>query len=178
MSNGVYVLLTCLVAILLVFPLTAAFNLKDRLSGKDISSHRSAVAATKSINIIVLIALLLPIGGRSWSTICVPEFLYAALVINAAAFIIWVLFAMTDTSMHIHTLTELYRASGISKAELFARYRKDTIVDARVGRLLTLGQLQLQDGKLRVAGRTVLLGAEMCKVFRRLLGIPVRPPID
>ena len=177
MSGGIYVLLTCLVGILLLPLLTILFNLKDKVRSNDISSHRSSVTATKAVNVIVLAALLLPSASHSFSAICLLEFLYAALVINAAAFCIWVVFAMTDTSMHIHILTEFYRTNDLSKAELLVRYNKDTLVKARVGRMLTLGQLRRQDEKLRIAGRTVLLGADMCKVFRFVLGIPVRPPI-
>jgi hypothetical protein len=177
MSNATYVLLTCLAGILLLPLLTALFNLKDKVQGNDISSHRSAVAATRTVNVVVVVALLLPTVSRSFSAVCFLDFLYAGLVINAAAFCIWVVFAMTDTSMHIHILTELYRVKDISKTELLARYCKDSIVEARVRRLLTLGQLQRQDGKLRAAGRTVLLGAEMCKLFRFMLGIPIRPPV-
>jgi hypothetical protein len=177
MSDGRYVLLICLVGILLLPLLTAVFNLKDKIRGRDISSHRSAVAATKTVNVIVLAALLLPAASSSFSSVCLPEFVYTALVVNAAAFISWNFFAMTDTSMHIHILTEFYRVDDLSMTELFARYRKDTIVGARVKRLLTLDQLRLQDGKLTVAGRTVLLGAEMCKLFRLVLGIPIRPPV-
>ena len=177
MSDGAYVLLVCVVGIALLAPLTAAFNLRDRLRGIDISSHRSSVTATRTVNVVVLIALLLRAATHSFSEICWSEFVYAALVINAGAFCIWVVFAMTDTSMHIHTLTEFYRADDLSKTELLARYNKDTIVQARIGRLLTLGQLQRQDGKLKIAGRTVLLGADLCKLFRFVLGIPVRPPV-
>jgi len=157
--------------------LTALFNLRDKVRGRDISSHRSSVSATKVVNVIVLLTLLLPAALHSFSNFCWPALLYAALVINAGAFISWFLFAMTDTSMHIHILTEFYRAENLSRAELFARYRKDTIVAARLKRLLTLDQLRLQDGRLKIAGRTVLAGAEMCKLFRFVLGIPIRPPV-
>jgi hypothetical protein len=177
MSDGMYVLLTCLVGLLLLPVLTALFNLKDKAAGKDISSHRSSVSATRTVNVIVLVALLLPAASRSFSDFCWPAFLYAALVINAGAFISWNFFAMTDTSMHIHILTEFYRVKDLSKAELFERYCKDTIVRARLKRLLTLDQLRLQDGRLKIAGRTVLAGAEMCKLFRFMLGIPIRPPV-
>jgi hypothetical protein len=177
MSDGVYVLSTCVVGILLLPLLTAAFNLKDRLQGRDISSHRSAVSATKTVNAVVLLALLLRAATHSFSAALLPELFYVALVINAAAFISWNFFAMTDTSMHIHILTEFYRAKDLSKAELLERYSKNTIVGARIKRLLTLDQLRLRDGKLTIAGRTVLAGAEMCKLFRRVLGIPVRPPV-
>jgi hypothetical protein len=151
--------------------------LKDKLQGKDISSHRIAFTVTKTVNAIVLIALLLRAATHSFPTVCWLEFLYAALVINAAAFISWNFFAMTDTSMHIHILTEFYRAKDLSKAELLDRYSKNTIVGARIKRLLTLDQLRLRDGKLTIAGRAVLAGAEMCKLFRLVLGIPVRPPV-
>jgi hypothetical protein len=177
MSDGEYVLLVCLSGILLLPPLTAAFNLKDKLRGNDISSHRSAATATKTVNGLVLFALLLRAATHSSSAICLPEFLYAALVVNAAAFISWNSFAMTDTSMHIHILTEFYRAKDLSKPELLQRYSKNTIVSARIKRLLTLDQLRLRDGRLTIAGRAVLAGAEMCKLFRFVLGIPVRPPV-
>ena len=177
MSDGVYVLLICVIGIFLLPVLTAVFNFNDRLRGIDISSHRSAVTATKTVNLIVLVALLLRAATHSFSAALLPELLYAALVINAAAFISWNFFAMTDTSMHVHILTEFYRAKDLSKAELLERYSKDTIVSARIKRLLTLDQLRLRDGKLTIAGRTVLAGAEMCKLFRRVLGIPVRPPV-
>ena len=177
MSDGMYVLLTCVVGLVLLPVLTAVFNFKDKVAGRDISSHRSSVTATKTVNLIVLVALLLPAALRSFSGFCWPALPYAALVINAGAFISWNFFAMTDTSMHVHILTEFYRVKDLSKAELFARYRKDTIVSARLKRLLTLDQLRLQDGRLKIAGRTVLAGAEMCKLFRFLLGIPIRPPV-
>jgi hypothetical protein len=125
----------------------------------------------------VLVALLLRAATHSLSAICWADFIYAVLVINGAAFISWNFFAMTDTSMHIHILTEFYRAKDLSKAELLGRYSKDTIVGSRIKRLLTLDQLRLHDGKLTIAGRTVLAGAEMCKLFRLVLGIPVRPPV-
>jgi hypothetical protein len=177
MSDGAYVLLVCLLGMLFLPVLTAAFNSKDKVQGRDISSHRSSVSATKTVNLAVLVALLLRAATHSFSVICWADFIYAALVINAAAFISWNFFAMTDTSMHVHILTEFYRARDLSKAELLDRYSKNTIVKARIKRLLTLDQLRLRDGKLTIAGRTVLAGAEMCKVFRRVLGIPVRPPV-
>jgi hypothetical protein len=178
MSHDVYVLLVCLLGALLLFPLTAAFNFKKWLRGRHFSSYRGTAAATKTVNILVLVALLLPVGIRPPFVGCLLEVLFAALVINVAAFINWFMFAVTDTSMHIHILTEFYRAGVVTKEELFKLYRKDVIVQTRVKRLLAIGQLKLLDGNLRLAGRAVLAGAEVCKLFRFVLGIPVRPPVE
>jgi hypothetical protein len=91
-------------------------------------------------------------------------------------FLNWFVYALTETSMHIHLMVEIGRAPGSTRGEIVGRYNKQTIVRARVARLLGLRQLAERDGRFFTTGRWILLSAEACRRLRILLGIPPRPP--
>ena len=108
---------------------------------------------------------------RAW------DLAFGALFLGCVVFLNWFLFTITDVSMHIQLLMQIYEKRLISKATLEEKYNKQVIISNRIPRLLELGQLKLVDGRLYVSGRGVLLGAEMCAMIRRLLGLPSRPEL-
>lgn len=166
-------------AVFCIFTLTAIFNSRQRKNGVPIASHKNSFRAIKLTNIFffcLLIGLFLrfQIG---WLDLLIYG-MYLFLVINVYGFVIWNGFAITDVSMHTHLLVEVFRAREISYKKLTTIYNKQKVIAARIPRLLSLGQLIEKEGKLYLNGNTVLLGANVCALFRRLLGIPVRPPLS
>src|SRR6202035_3875824 len=112
-SDG-YAFIICLGGIIALVLLTAALNYKNGTATHPASCHASAVTATKIVNVLTIIALLAPTVRVSWYLTGV-HLCYALLVINAAAFVSWNFFAITDTSMHVHLLMEIFRARRISQ---------------------------------------------------------------
>jgi hypothetical protein len=90
-------------------------------------------------------------------------------------FLNWFVFTLTETSMHIHLLVEIGLHEPVSLRDLNQRYNKQNIIRARIPRLVELGQLRLENGRLTVVGSWVLQAAKACRLLRRILGIPVQP---
>ena len=161
-----------------LFGLTALLNFISVKQGKKPITHTSSLLAGKIINVIfiVLVASLSFFGvipTAHWL-----DFLYLFICINAAIKINWNLFAATDTSMHTKLLTTINRLGPISKAHLLQLYNREAIFSARIPRLLALGQIQILNGKYLLSGNFVLYGAKVLALFRLILGIPVRPPLN
>ena len=77
--------------------------------------------------------------------------------------------------MHIQLLMQLQRNNEISVETLAKQYNKNIILQNRVPRLLELGQLRLENGRLFISGGSVLFGAFICRRLRKILGIPEHP---
>ncbi|TSA57511.1 MAG: hypothetical protein D4R39_02270 [Methylophilaceae bacterium] len=101
--------------------------------------------------------------------------LYSSLFIFLLTFLNWFAFALTDASMHVQILMQIYQNPGITREDLLNKYNKDIILNNRVPRLLELGQLRLRDGRLFLSGRSVLFGARVCVAVRYILGLPLHP---
>lgn len=171
------VLAASVLAAFCIFTLTAFFNYRQKKSGVPILIHKNSFRALKLTNFLffcLLIGLFLKFQ-IGWLDLLIYG-TYLFLVINVYGFVIWNGFAITDVSMHIHLLVEVFRAEKISYKELTAIYNKQKVIAERIPRLLSLGQLIEKEGKLYLNANTVLLGAKICTLFRRILGIPVRPP--
>jgi hypothetical protein len=103
--------------------------------------------------------------------------LYILVFVFCVNFLNWFVYTLTETSMHIHLVALIAHHKSLSQNELRSMYNKNTIVMARVPRLLQLGQLERKDGRLVLSGSWVMTGAFGCRVLRRILGIPVRPDL-
>lgn len=101
--------------------------------------------------------------------------LFALIYMNCMVFLNWFIFTLTDVSMHIQLLMQLSRLGSVKPDQLAECYNKNTILANRVPRLLELGQLRLENGRLFLNGGAVLFGASVCMVMRKILGIPERP---
>lgn len=172
------VLVASILAPVCIFVLTAIFNYRQKRRGVPILSHKNSFRALKLTNILFFCFLIgLFLKFQIGLLYLLVYGLYLLLVINVYGFVIWNGFAITDVSMHIHLLVEVFRARKVSYKELTTLYNKQKVIAVRIPRLLSLGQLVEREGKLYLNGNTVLLGAKMCALFRRFLGIPVRPPL-
>lgn len=168
-----------LLALFCIVTLNAMLNHMRKKRGVPISSHKNSFRALKLTNILFFCLFIgfivkFQIG---WLDLLIYG-TYLFFTINVYGFVIWNGFAITDVSMHIHLLVEVFRAQRISYAELTTLYNKQKVISERIPRLLSLGQLVEKEGKLYLSGNAVLLGANICVLFRRLLGIPARPPLS
>lgn len=103
---------------------------------------------------------------------------YILIYSGCVTFLNWFLFTITDVSMHVRIAYLLHRHEGISPQEIQELYNKQVIVGNRTARLVELGQLKLVDGRYVLGGKEVLFGAAVCRLLRRLLGIPVSPELQ
>jgi hypothetical protein len=174
-TSDIYTLVTSIAGIILIFVFTILLNYSRR-SRTGPSCHAHFMTATRIVNVLVL-------GGVMTGSVFTDrnvyssliDFMYVILVVNCGAFFIWHFFALTDVSMHTHTLVLVCRAGRISPQDLLTKYNKDVIVRARIPRLIAINQLECSRGVLRVVGSTVLRNAKMFETLRGILGIPTRP---
>ena len=177
MSAAMWILLLALaVAPLSTWLATAAINWTVRAAGRSPLPQLACFVAgfATMAALVVLVLVLRPTGSA-------PRELLAGVLFVAAYgfcvnFLNWFVFTVTETSMHAHLLVEIGHEGEIARAELDRRYNKTTIIAARIPRLLELGQLRLEGGRLYLAGSWVLRSALALRVLRRLLGIPPTPP--
>ena len=177
MNRAMWILLIALaLAPLSTWLGTAATNWTARAVGRSpLPQLACFVAGFANVGALVVLVLVLRPAGSA------PRELLAGVLFIAAYgfcvnFLNWFVFTVTETSMHAHLLVEIGHEGEITRAELDRKYNKTTIIAARIPRLLELGQLRLEGGRLYLAGSWVLESALALRVLRRLLGIPPRPP--
>lgn len=92
--------------------------------------------------------------------------LFAICLYNALACFYYQCFSLSETSLHIHTLTEVYlgRESKSLENDL------DEAVAVRLRRLLELGQARLENGRYVSCGGIFLHVAKLFDLWRALLG--------
>lgn len=162
-------------AFFILFLLTSGINYLYHLRGSKPFAHGVSMLATKLTNIILLSALLLLHLSGVLQDVYFSHYLYLWICINVAAKVNWNLFALTDTSMHARVLTVIYEHGPISHHRLLELYNREKILQARLPRLIRLGQVQEKDGVLFLGGNFVIYGGMLLAFLRLLLGIPVRP---
>jgi hypothetical protein len=166
-----YVVVVCILGSLTQFALWRRFNQESSTD-----AHSNAVRATKATGWIVLLALLATWPWAAHRYDVAIYVVFGLVWLYLASFLMWFLFAATDTSMHVHLLVETFGRKSSARSELRKHYSKPNIIAARVPRLLALGQLASIDGRLRLTGKAVLQGAWIASIARRILGLPARPP--
>lgn len=165
------------IPLLAIWPVTAFLVRLYRHTGR----HVSPQAACFHAGILVFVASLaawLFLASRA-ETLNAGELLgglaYFSSCCTCCTFLNWFVFAVSDTSMHVHLMVEVGREDGIALDKLQRRYNKQAIIQARIPRLLELGQMRLCGDRLVLGGRWVLAGAEAARLMRILLSIPPHP---
>lgn len=82
---------------------------------------------------------------------------------------------LSDTSLHIHILMEIALAGQLALSSLEQEYNKDTMVDAKIHRLISLGLLRDEKGQLYSANKGYLYYGYLFDVWRRVMGVPTEP---
>jgi hypothetical protein len=154
--------------VLMVVLHAAAFRLLDR-AGRQPTAHSSAFVA--------LSAALVPVCIYAWElgvTVC--GFAYLAIVYAAVGVLYIDIVNIAETSLHMHLLLELAWGGGAPLSDLLSRYSADRMVAARLERLVSIGQIRIEDGRCSIGNRSTLYLAGAIDAWRRLLGLPTSPP--
>jgi hypothetical protein len=154
---------------LLVFATHAvAFRLLDR-AGRRPTAHSAAFVA--------LAATLAPVSAMAWQLGVSPcGFGYLAIVYAALGVLYVDVVNIAETSLHMHLLLELAWGGPAPLADLLGRYSADRMVAARLDRLISIGQIRVQDGRCSIANRSTLYLAGALDAWRAVLGLPTEPP--
>lgn len=170
--------LIILVAVPLAIPLVnATLNRTARLWTSPPSPRVTPFAAGALMNAAAVpLFLLARIQSGSDISDTIFGFLYVVSYVNLLVLVNWFVFAVSEFSMHVHLLVEIRRQGVIPPESLRAHYNKSAILSARVLRLLELGLLRLDEGRLfyvkSPATTAVRLEAQLILALRRILGIP------
>lgn len=163
--------------LLAIWPVTALLVRFYRLAGRKVSPQAACFHSGLLVFAASVAAWLL-LASRA-EALSPAELLggvaFFCAYCTCCTFLNWFVFAVSDTSMHVHLMVEIGREDGIALSELQRRYNKQTIIGARIPRLLELGQLKLRGDRLVLGGRWVLAGAEAARLMRILLSIPPQP---
>jgi hypothetical protein len=100
---------------------------------------------------------------------------YVLLTYNACCFCYFWLLNVTETSLHVNILMRLLAGGGASPQELASRYSVQDMIDARIERMQSLGQLEERDGRYFLGDRTFLYVGSVYDRWRKILGMPLNP---
>ncbi|OQW92127.1 MAG: hypothetical protein BWK78_02600 [Thiotrichaceae bacterium IS1] len=174
------ILLGSLLSPFLILTTTLFFRGLDNVKEKSALLHISCLKATLLSNLMSFIFVIsVAIFSISMDfTHILSQVVYMFIIVSGCGFIHWQIFAISESSMHVHLLVEVYKVDKISIPELLNRYNRKTIIASRIPRLLAMGQLVSENGVLEARGEGILLIAKLPAFFRKILGIPVRPYIE
>ncbi|OGP15651.1 MAG: hypothetical protein A2052_07245 [Deltaproteobacteria bacterium GWA2_54_12] len=138
-----------------------------RASGQATAMLASAIAA-------------LPTGAALWavhlSVLDGPELrasaLYALLAYALLAYSYFHLFNMGETARRVRILVELRERGNISVEELKSFYDAGAILDRRLERLVALGQVRLEGGRIVLKSRRLYWAAVVINWWGRILSLP------
>ena len=146
-----------------------------RLLGRLIAPQLVVLGTVLLGNIPVLwlgwILVLRDLRGDFWSMAC--GIVYLILTYNALGFCYFCLLNLSETSLHVHILMDVLLSGPIPAADLASRYGVGDMLNARVERMIALGQLRSQNELFVVNSRGLLLAGRVIHNWRRLLGLPL-----
>jgi hypothetical protein len=114
-----------------------------------------------------------PLAG-DWPAIACGV-VFVLLIYNALGFCYFNLLNLSETSLHVHILTDLLLSGSMPARELAARYGVDDMMETRIERMIQLGQLRAQGGSFIVNNRGLLRVGRVIHMWRKLLRLPLIP---
>ena len=171
--------LTVLLAFLLLTPLGLLFLhiLVHRLfaiRGRRLTGHASGIRAI-AVGAGVIAVVAAWTGVVTWDN-GLAEFVsaavYVGLVYSAMALLYIDAINIAETSLTTHTLLEIAWAGTLSDRELFSHYHADDMVRARMGRMISLGQIRVEGDRHFLAASWLLRFAQAVALWRRVIGLP------
>lgn len=100
---------------------------------------------------------------------------YVLLVYNALALCYFLTSNTSETSLHIHIIMEILLAGELSREELASHYSAKHMIEARIERMISVGQLCTHGDRYILAGRGVLMVGRLFDGWRRILAMPTSP---
>lgn len=121
----------------------------------------------------------LPVAALLWA-VCLGSLegaglitaaLYAALLFTLLAYSYFHLFNMSETARRIRMLIEL-RDGEMTLEELKSVYNSRVMLEARLERLVAMGQVRIEGDKVVLASGKLLVAARAMDLWCRALGLP------
>lgn len=166
MNKDVSLLFALLLSPGIVFLIHAALCRVFRAASRQKVAARAAILGS------------VPTGMLLWSEALNRQFgadllwavLYCFIVYSALAYCYFHFFNMSETARRIKLLTVVHRAGRMAERDLESMYKTTDVVEARLERLVALGQLRFHDGSYSISGRTLVCAGYMVLFWRKLLG--------
>jgi hypothetical protein len=136
-----------------------------------IASQAAALGSIVLGNIVILSLAV----SFAWLSENLLGLIYILLLYNSLALCYFLVSNTSETSLHVHILMEVLLAEGLSSDELAKRYNSEHMIDARIDRMITAGQLVERGGAYIVTGRAVLIVGKIYDLWRRVLSMPRCP---
>lgn len=141
-----------------------SFVRADKLLRTGLSTQASLVLCAGIMNVPFLWSIYTLEGSA-------VSLLYSFIVLNSLSYSYFHFFNMSETARRIRLLTELKQRKSISSESIFDGYKGDAMISKRLDRLVSLGQIRLDNGKYHLSGRTLWVGAVLVRIWRFLLNI-------
>lgn len=130
--------------------------------------------------LLASIAAIAPVGCALWAVYLgtlagaalLSASLYAALTYALFAYSYFHVFNMGETARRVRILSELRERGELSAAELKSLYNTAAILDRRMERLVALGQVRLEEGRVVLKSRRLYRAATVINWWGRVLGLP------
>lgn len=143
-------------------------------------SAQTGSPQTRLVRLIIWLDALLLIGvcvlaseeGRSFDE-AIPMALFFLVVYNGFAFAYFQVLNMSETARRIHMLIEIWHSgSEMTQEKLMGVYTPETMVRARIERLMHWGQVSKdKNGLYKVKGRFLLIAAYLIEWIKSILNI-------
>lgn len=168
MDPHLTLLLVLLASPLVVLALNVAVHWLLRASGKPFVAQKTVFFCAVGANIPVLAtAWLLALRQISDPVELAFGWLFALALHNALACFYYQCFSLSETSLHIHALTEVHLGH---QPQPQPEQGLDEAVSVRLDRLVELGQARLVEGRYVSSGGIFLHVAKLFELWRWLIG--------
>lgn len=97
---------------------------------------------------------------------------FATIVYGALAYVYFHLFNMSETARRIKILSLLYRDGALDKGGLGSGYGAKEMLEARLERLISTGQIREFGGRYIQDGKVLYLAARVVSIWAWVLGMP------
>ncbi|MBF0441915.1 MAG: hypothetical protein HQK54_08435 [Oligoflexales bacterium] len=132
--------------------------LKKRLSNQVITIYSTMFA------VILLIA-----GSILFFRFDVYSVIYLAVVSLSIGYVYFHFFNMSETARRIKILTGIYSNVFSSRNDVEAYYKNDDVLETRMLRLCSMGQLDIKDGRYHLKGNLLFFAAKIIEFARKML---------
>jgi hypothetical protein len=132
-----------------------------------------------------IVAGNIPVAWIAWEAFLktlsgnLPEvlsgFTYVLATYNACSFCYLNALNMSETSLHVNILMRLLIEDGMPLDELSRIYGVKDMINARIDRMIVMGQLEEKDQRYFTGNRTLVLIGRVINVWRRILSLPLSP---
>lgn len=108
-----------------------------------------------------------------------PGIVYAFITFPLIGYCYFHLFNMSETARRIRILSELYAHQNLTKEEISSRYTFHEMFEIRLGRLVSLKQIKLRNGRYFLDNRGLFFAAKILAFWGGLLGYPsIHPTVN